>query len=138
MSSAVETRTRVSDRAAAITARLPKPELDNWAWQLQAACRGTDGSLFFPPDREQEKARSRRIAKAKAVCVRCPVMAQCRSYAMTVGEPFGVWGGLSEDERNHQSTQEVASGAQPTGPMLQAATVQQSAAIQHGVIVSVP
>jgi hypothetical protein len=26
-------------------------------------------------------------------------MADCRAYALQVGEPFGVWGGLSEEER---------------------------------------
>jgi len=31
--------------------------------------------------------------------MQCPVIADCRSYALKVGEPFGVWGGLCEEER---------------------------------------
>jgi WhiB family redox-sensing transcriptional regulator len=34
------------------------------------------------------------------MCRRCPVMAQCRAHALEVGEPYGIWGGLSESERD--------------------------------------
>jgi WhiB family redox-sensing transcriptional regulator len=27
------------------------------------------------------------------------VIAQCRTHALAVGEPYGIWGGLSESER---------------------------------------
>jgi WhiB family redox-sensing transcriptional regulator len=36
---------------------------------------------------------------AKAVCATCPVIAQCRAHAIAVQEPYGIWGGLSEEER---------------------------------------
>ena len=29
----------------------------------------------------------------------CPVLQQCRSHALAVREPYGVWGGLTERER---------------------------------------
>jgi WhiB family redox-sensing transcriptional regulator len=88
-------------RPEAVTAvRPPEEEVTaRWNWQQDAACRGTDGSWFFPPERERESARNKRLARAKAVCMQCPVMADCRAYALQVGEPFGVWGGLSEEER---------------------------------------
>jgi WhiB family redox-sensing transcriptional regulator len=28
------------------------------------------------------------------------VIEQCRSHALEVGEPYGIWGGLSESERD--------------------------------------
>ena len=37
---------------------------------------------------------------AKAVCRACPVQAACLEYALTNGERFGVWGGLSPNERD--------------------------------------
>ncbi len=37
---------------------------------------------------------------AKQVCRGCPVLEQCRRHALAVQEPYGVWGGLSEGERN--------------------------------------
>jgi WhiB family redox-sensing transcriptional regulator len=79
--------------------RLPGPNADLWDWQLIAACRGVDSSLFFHPEGERGAARSAREAAAKEVCMRCPVRAECATHALTVREPYGVWGGLTEDER---------------------------------------
>jgi hypothetical protein len=66
-------------------------------WLARAACAGVDPELFFPPA-ETGPARARQEAAAKAVCARCPVTAECREWAL-VALPFGVAGGLSEDER---------------------------------------
>jgi WhiB family redox-sensing transcriptional regulator len=33
------------------------------------------------------------------VCGACPVKVQCAQHALAVREPYGVWGGLTEDER---------------------------------------
>ena len=79
--------------------RLPGPNADLWDWQLLAACRGVDSSLFFHPEGERGAARSARESSAKEVCMRCPVRAQCAAHALAVREPYGVWGGLTEDER---------------------------------------
>ena len=38
------------------------------------------------------------IALAKDICAECPMIAACRAYAMK-HENYGVWGGLSADER---------------------------------------
>lgn len=78
---------------------LPDPLSDQWEWQLQGACRGADASLFFHPEGERGPARSARELAAKALCARCPVIAQCAAHALSCREPYGVWGGLSEDER---------------------------------------
>ncbi len=80
--------------------RLPTPVAENWDWQAQAACRGLDASMFFHPDNERGRSRSRRESAAKAVCARCPVTSQCLSWALTVREPYGVWGGKSSFERD--------------------------------------
>ena len=79
--------------------RLPGPNADLWDWQLVAACRGVDSSLFFHPEGERGAARSARETSAKEVCMRCPVRAECATHALAVREPYGVWGGLTEDER---------------------------------------
>lgn len=60
-------------------------------WQRSAACRGVDSDLFFPE-------RGASTAEAKAVCRTCPVIAECRDFAIANWEP-GIWGGLSERER---------------------------------------
>ena len=69
-------------------------------WQLRGACRGVDSAQFFHPDGERGPSRSRRETDAKAICRRCPVRAECAAHALVVREPYGVWGGFSENERN--------------------------------------
>lgn len=58
--------------------------------------------MFFHPEYERGPTRMRREAEAKAVCQRCPVIEQCRQHALQVHEPYGIWGGLSAEERKDQ------------------------------------
>lgn len=79
--------------------RLPGPNADLWDWQMLSACRGEDPSLFFHPEGERGPAREARENAAKAICSGCPVRTECAAHALQVREPYGVWGGLSEDDR---------------------------------------
>ncbi len=79
--------------------RLPRPTADVWEWQVDGACRGVDSSLFFHPDGERGPSRTERENAAKAICATCPVLAECAAHALAVREPYGVWGGMSEDDR---------------------------------------
>jgi len=81
------------------TRRLPRPVAAVWNWQILGACRGMDSDVFFHPDRERGTERAAREARAKQVCQVCPVVAECRRHALTVQEPYGVWGGLTVGER---------------------------------------
>src|SRR4051794_3723128 len=86
-------------RTMADTTRLPAPLVSYWDWQAQAACRGMDSSIFFHPPDERNEARRERIAAARRICSACPALAACREHVLVVREPYGIWGGLSEDER---------------------------------------
>ena len=86
------------------------PNADVWDWQLHAACRGMASSYFFHPEGERGPARARREATAKAVCHDCPAMAACRAHALEVHEPYGIWGGLSEGERQQLIATSVQAG----------------------------
>lgn len=79
--------------------RLPRPVAHLWEWQLQGACRSADAGLFFHHEHERGAARRSRDVDAVAVCQECPVLRDCRSHALSVREPYGVWGGLTEDDR---------------------------------------
>jgi WhiB family redox-sensing transcriptional regulator len=81
------------------TTRLPQPLVEHYEWQLNAACRGRDTAAFFHPPKERMLDRERRIEQAKAICEACPVITNCLSHALRVREPYGIWGGRSEDER---------------------------------------
>ena len=72
----------------------------NLDWQRGARCRGDAGRDFYPPfSGERKRDRVAREVRAKAVCATCPVRAQCLDHAVSVGERYGVWGGLTADER---------------------------------------
>jgi WhiB family redox-sensing transcriptional regulator len=73
----------------------PGREVDDWRYR--AACRGEDPELFFPIGAAGPALVQ--IARAKQVCARCPVRAACLRYALVTGEDYGIWGGLTEDER---------------------------------------
>lgn len=78
---------------------LPGPNTDFWDWQLHGACRGENSDVFYHPDGERGRARAQRENRAKAICRTCPVIEMCREHALASGEPYGVWGGMSESER---------------------------------------
>ena len=84
---------------------LPGPGPDFWEWQSEAACRGLDTEMFFHPENERGPRRTARENAAKAVCATCPVRQACADHALQVREPYGIWGGLSESER-----EEILSG----------------------------
>ena len=69
-------------------------------WQIKAACRGPESTVFFPPTwPEQRSDREAREARAKSICNACAVQVACLEYALQIREPHGIWGGLTENER---------------------------------------
>lgn len=66
------------------------------AWAERGACRepGIDPELFFPVSDSAPQ-----VAAAKVVCARCPVVARCLDWALRAGEPVGIWGGTTPEER---------------------------------------
>lgn len=78
-------------------AQVPKDA--QWYWQDHGACRSADPLLFFHPQNERGSSRLRRDRTAKRICAECSVRMECADYAVRAREPYGVWGGLSEEER---------------------------------------
>lgn len=68
-------------------------------WQLRGACRNADPSLFFHPEGERGTPRKQRDNRAKTICGGCEVIEICRRDALSRREPYGVWGGLTEGDR---------------------------------------
>jgi WhiB family redox-sensing transcriptional regulator len=79
--------------------RAQVPEDVRWNWQDHGACRQADPTIFFHPQNERGASRIRRKRAAKRVCAGCSVRLECADYALRAREPYGVWGGLSEEER---------------------------------------
>ena len=80
-------------------------------WRDRATCRGEDPDLFFPVGSTGPALAQ--IERAKAVCRRCPVVRECLRWVMANGPNYGIWGGLSEDER-----QRLRSRSEPGGRWL--------------------
>jgi len=65
--------------------QLPTPT----TWWAEARCNdgaGTMAGLFFSDELQD-------IARAKQICAKCPVLAECLEGAIERREPWGVWGG---------------------------------------------
>jgi WhiB family transcriptional regulator, redox-sensing transcriptional regulator len=88
--------------------RLAAPRHGDWDWQMRAACRGTDTSTFYHPENERGPSRMKREMRAKAVCSGCPVIENCLRWALAAREPYGVWGGLSAEEREAMLARKLA------------------------------
>lgn len=68
------------------------PLLPDWSGAL---CASIDPELFFP-----EKSSGGASAKmARNICKQCPIRLKCLSYALDNAVEFGIWGGLSRNER---------------------------------------
>lgn len=90
-------------------ARLFAVEAEN-DWRRRAACAGLDPELFFASeDVENRQERRERDAAAKAVCGRCAVVDDCLAYALEARERYGIWGGLTADERRELGRRGAAS-----------------------------
>jgi WhiB family transcriptional regulator, redox-sensing transcriptional regulator len=48
---------------------------------------------WFPEDPDHDAAR------AVAICMACPVRAECLNYAITTDQSEGVWGGTTPSQR---------------------------------------
>jgi WhiB family redox-sensing transcriptional regulator len=66
-------------------------------WRHHAVCKEVDPELFFPSG--HHAVDGPQVQAAKNVCAGCPVILECRQWAIESGQIFGIWGGQTEDER---------------------------------------
>jgi WhiB family transcriptional regulator, redox-sensing transcriptional regulator len=85
----------------AVLASLVLPERDT-GWFRDASCarvlRATGVDYWFP-DRKKPFALMEKMGKF--ICSKCPVKGQCLEDAIEHGWEFGIWGGLTPEERKH-------------------------------------
>lgn len=72
-------------------------------WTGKASCAAPGAVSMFPHDGDEVGQ-----AAAKRQCVGCPVRQTCLDEAMARGESWGVWGGLTTDERRGLRRRQVA------------------------------
>lgn len=66
---------------------------ESLAWMAFAKCEGQDAAMF-PKDSATDA-----IEYARSICFACTVRTECLDYALDRNERYGVWGGLTNDER---------------------------------------
>jgi WhiB family redox-sensing transcriptional regulator len=64
----------------------------------QVPCRNFPDS-FYPEGGEIKRREETQIAKS--LCQTCPIIDDCRKYALEEKEEFGIWGGLDPEERRN-------------------------------------
>ena len=80
---------------------------DATGWQSRALCAGiAEPDLFFPDHSDPGE-------DAKAICRDCPVAEPCGDYALDNRIREGVWGGLTESDREELSPGRSAGSAVP-------------------------
>ncbi|KOV86101.1 MULTISPECIES: WhiB family transcriptional regulator [unclassified Streptomyces] len=71
-------------------------------WRDDAACRNEDPDMFFTDN-------TNTVQRARTVCLSCPVRVQCQDFALSNGEWWGVWGGLTQTQlRTHGNRRKAA------------------------------
>ena len=76
------------------------------SWQEDGLCRQVSPALMFPEPGESADP-------GKQVCAGCPVLVKCRDHALRHNERFGVWGGLSENDRKRLRRQARTASVVP-------------------------
>jgi WhiB family redox-sensing transcriptional regulator len=66
-------------------------------WRSVAECRSADPNLFFPISSSGRSLEQ--VGEAKAICALCRVRRECLVFALMTHQRYGVWGGMSEEER---------------------------------------
>lgn len=61
-------------------------------FQNLAACTPADEHIMF-------SELASKVARAKAICASCPVASQCLAFAIDDNIEFGIFGGMTPNER---------------------------------------
>lgn len=76
-------------------------DLQQRDWQQNGLCRGVDPEVFFPVAEED-------AWRAKELCGACEVRERCLVTSLQNRERYGVWGGVTEKERQDMFRRGVA------------------------------
>lgn len=80
--------TKVSGQTQSLKPKCAEPEAQPEAWFPLAEESGEYGEIT-----------TQSMAYARALCGGCPIIEECLDSALTRGETYGIWGGLTTPER---------------------------------------
>jgi WhiB family redox-sensing transcriptional regulator len=73
-------------------------------WRSAGACLSADPDLFFPIS--AIGLAEQQIALAKMICAKCGVKQECREFALTHDQIYGIWGGTTAEDRQRARRRE--------------------------------
>lgn len=85
-------------------------------WSAYGTCTQMNGDLWFPEPGAD-------ASLAKELCAECPVLTQCREYALRSEDEYGVMGGLTARQRRDMRAEMRRAGELPP---------REPAPIRHG------
>lgn len=82
----------------------PRPALAGFEYRAndvrgQGDCYEKDPADWYPEEFQNRHTKKAAIERAKAVCGGCPERARCLAYSLRINDQWGIWGGLTADER---------------------------------------
>lgn len=81
------------------------------SWQDDAKCLDEKPELFFPVG--DTKKSINQTKKAVSICKSCKVAVRCLEYSIKENLEYGVYGGLSEDERKALKRKYIETHREP-------------------------
>ena len=82
---------------------------DILVWAKYAQCKGHPAEWFFSETMTTREGRFE-VAQAKELCTACIVRNNCLRYADENDESFGIWGGLTPQERGYRRVGRARKG----------------------------
>lgn len=76
-----------------------RPVLEEWEWQDLGACKEADPEIFFLEHNLRKVQKRKKEQAAIKICNTCPVVQQCLEHSLRIPEFYGVWGGMTADQR---------------------------------------
>lgn len=65
--------------------------------------------LYFPEDILNWREKNEATAEAKLICKGCEVFDKCFTYAVVAQEPYGIWAGMTSEDRKALRRKRIAT-----------------------------
>lgn len=72
---------------------------DNGLWRDHAKCKAMGNEMFFDYGKGRGKDAIKNLARVARFCSDCPVRKECLRFALDNNIKYGVWGGMSPNQR---------------------------------------
>lgn len=83
---------------------------DDGVWRDDASCKKMGNTQFFESLHNRSKEVAQRLLEVKELCASCPVNKDCLDFAVKNEIKYGIWGGMTPQERTQAFPQVSVMG----------------------------